>query len=102
MKGNAVHAVCTQCKVFYVGKYSNPSLGPFPQVFCSIPGVFWLPMHLGCDIFEVSPIVLPIFNHFYPFSIPLFSPPWGPREGRGDVAILISPHYGDPEKAGVM
>ena len=27
--------------------------------------------------------------------------PWG-GEDRGDVAILISPHYGDPEKAGVM
>ena len=33
--------------------------------------------------------LLPIFNHFYPFSIPHteLSPLWGPREGRGDVAI---------------
>ena len=23
---------------------------------------------------------------------------WGPREGRGYVAILITPHYGDTEK----
>ena len=52
--------------------------------------------YLNCHPF------LPVFNHFYPFSIPLFSPPWGTREGRGDVAILISPHHGDPEKAGVM
>ena len=27
-----------------------------------------------------------------------FSPLWGPREGRGYVAILISPHYRDLEK----
>ena len=26
--GNAVHAVPTQCKLSYVGKYSNPSFGP--------------------------------------------------------------------------
>ena len=26
--GNAMHAVRTQCKVLYVGKYSNPSFGP--------------------------------------------------------------------------
>ena len=26
--GNAVLAVHTQCKIFYVGKYSNPSFGP--------------------------------------------------------------------------
>ena len=25
-------------------------------------------------------------------------PPWGPQAGTGDVAILISPHHGDPEK----
>ena len=34
--------------------------------------------------------------------IPLFSPLWGTREGRGDVATLIYPHHGDLEKAGVM
>ena len=31
-----------------------------------------------------------------------FSPRWGPREGRGDVAKLTSPYYRDPEKAGVL
>ena len=25
-----------------------------------------------------------------------FSPHWGPQEGRGSVAMLISPHYGNP------
>ena len=46
--------------------------------------------------------ILPVFNHIYLFPITLFSPLWGTREGRGDVAILIYPHRGDPEKAGVM
>ena len=39
-KGNAVHAVRTQCKVLDLGKYSNPSFGPFSQVFGSVPGFF--------------------------------------------------------------
>ena len=43
-----MHAVRTQCKVLDVGKYSNPSFGPFSQVFGSVPGFFWLPKHLGC------------------------------------------------------
>ena len=46
----------TQCKVLDVGKYSNPSFGPFSQVFGSVPGFFWLPKHLGCGIFELSTI----------------------------------------------
>ena len=37
--GNAMHAVRTQCEVLDVGKYSNPSFGPFSQVFGSIPGL---------------------------------------------------------------
>ena len=47
---------CTQCEVLDVGKYSNPSFGPFSQVFGSVPGFFWLPKHLGCGIFELSTI----------------------------------------------
>ena len=47
---------CTQCEVLDVGKYSNPSFGPFSQVFGSVPGLFWLPKHLGCGIFELSTI----------------------------------------------
>ena len=39
---------CTQCEVLDVGKYLNPSFGPFSQVFGSVPGFFWLPKHLGC------------------------------------------------------
>ena len=54
--GNAMHAVRTQCEVLDVGKYSNPSFGPFSQVFGSVPGFFWLPKHLGCGIFELSTI----------------------------------------------
>ena len=45
---------------------------------------------------------LPVFNHFCLVFIPLFSPPWGSQEGRGDVAILIYLHHGDLGKAGVM
>ena len=36
-----MHAVRTQCEVLDVGKYSNPSFGPFSQVFGSVP-VFFL------------------------------------------------------------
>ena len=46
--GNAMHAVRTQCEVLDVGKYLNPSFGPFSQVFGSVPGFFWLPKHLKC------------------------------------------------------
>ena len=38
--GNAMHAVRTQCEVLDVGKYSNPSFGPFSQIFGSVPGFF--------------------------------------------------------------
>ena len=38
--GNAMHAVRTQCEVLDVDKYSNPSFGPFSQVFGSVPGLF--------------------------------------------------------------
>ena len=31
-----MHAVRTQCEVLGVGKYSNPSFGPFSQVFGSV------------------------------------------------------------------
>ena len=43
----------------------------------------WDVAHLNCHP------LLPNVNHFYPFSIPHIelSPLWGPREGRGDVAI---------------
>ena len=47
---------CTQCEVLDVGKYSNPSFGPFSQVIGSVPGFLWLPKHLGCGIFELSTI----------------------------------------------
>ena len=36
-----MHAMRTQCKVLDVGKYSNPSFGPFSQVFGSVPGFFF-------------------------------------------------------------
>ena len=54
-RGNALPAVCPQCKVWYVGKYSNPSFGPFSQVCCSITGFSKLLVHLGCAIFYLSP-----------------------------------------------
>ena len=59
----SVPAVHPQCKVLYVDKYSNPSVGPFPQVCCSITGFSKLLVHLGCAIFYLSPI----FTHFPPF-----------------------------------
>ena len=74
---------------------------PFDKFFVQYPDfflasyAFWMWHILNCHPF------LPVFNHIYPFSIPLFSPRWGTREGRGDVAILIYPH-GDPEKAGCI
>ena len=55
--GNAMHAVRTQCKVLDVGKYSNPSFGPFSQVFGSVPGCFfgfssiWDVAYLNCQPF---------------------------------------------------
>ena len=61
--------MCMQCKVLYVGNYSNPSFGPFAEVCCSIIGLFKLPMHLGYGIFEL----LSIFTHFHPF-VPIFTP----------------------------
>ena len=82
----------------------GPYVWPLLTSFWFHTGFFsQLPMHLGCSTFELSPFVAH-FNHFYPFSIPHIelSPLWGPQESRGDVAILISPQYGDPKKAGVM
>ena len=93
-----MHAVRTQCKVWYIGKYSNPSFGPLPQVFGSIPG-FFVFLCIGVVVYLNCHPFLPICN---PFSIPIFSPPWEPREGGHYVTILIYPHHGDPKKAGVM
>ena len=39
--GNVVHAVRTQCKVWYVSDYLNPSFGVFLQVCCFITGFFY-------------------------------------------------------------
>ena len=92
-----MHAVHTQCEVLDVSKYSDPTLGPFQQVFGSRLGFFlasyvciWDLARLNCHPFW------PIFNHFYPFFIPHIevSPLWGPREGRGDVALLNPPLWG--------
>ena len=44
-------------------------------------------MHLGYDIFEL----VSLFTHLFLF-VPIFT----------HVAPWISPHHGDPEKAGVM
>ena len=43
-RGNAAHALLTQRTVLFVDKDWNPSFGPIPQGFYSIPPVFWLPM----------------------------------------------------------
>ena len=89
-RGNAMHAVRTQCEVLNVGQYSHPTFGPFDQFLVPYWGFFsllcsWDVAHLNCHP------LLPNLNHFYPYSIPHIelSPlwGWGPREGRGDVAI---------------
>ena len=89
---------------FLCGPFPVEDMGnaPFHKFFVQYPDFFFCFLcildvaYLNCHPF------LPVFNHIYPFSIPLFSPLWGTREGRGDVAMLIYPHHGDPEKAGVM
>ena len=83
---------CMQCEVLDVGKYSNPSFGPFSQVFDSIPGFFWLPKQRGCGIFELSTI----FAHFQTFP-PISSPAWALAHGvrraslRERYYIIIQP-----------
>ena len=87
---------CTQCACIAHAVRSfgyRPILGPYfwPLLtsFWFHTGVFfsslciWDVAHLNCHP------LLPNVNHFYPFSIPHIelSPLWGPREGRGDVAI---------------
>ena len=99
--------LCTQCacsaKFWMSANTRTLLLAPFDKFL--VP--YWVFFSFLC-IWGVADLnglpFLPIFNHFYPFSVPHIelSPLWGPQEGRGDVAILISPHYGDPEKAGVM
>ena len=54
--GNALPVVRPWCKVLHVGKYSNPSFGPFPQVGCSITGFSTLLYAFGmCHILLVTP-----------------------------------------------
>ena len=84
----SAHAVHTQCEVLNVGQYPDPTFGPFDQFLVPYWGFFsllcsWDVAHLNCHP------LLPNVNHFYLFSIPHieFSRLWGPREGRGDVAI---------------
>ena len=71
-----------------VGDMGN---APFHKFFVLYQIYFSLLMHFGCGMFELSPI----FTHF---SIRLVPAPWGTREGRGDVAIFIYPHHGDPRR----
>ena len=81
--GERQRAGRAQGKVLYVRNYPNPSFGPFVEVCCSIIGVFKLLMH--------------VFIHFHAFSPIFCSLPPHPLLSR-----LISPHFGDPEKVGVM
>ena len=84
-------------------------MAPFQSGICGMPLFTSFLFHIGfflsflciLDVAHLNcHLVLPVFNHCYPFSIPLFSPLWGPREGRGNVAILIYPHYEDPRGQG--
>ena len=90
--GNAVHGVRMRCarsmKFWMSANTRTLLLAPFDKFLVPYWGFFQLPMHLDMAHLNCHPL-LPIFNQFYPFSIPHieFSPLWGPREGRGDVAI---------------
>ena len=94
--GDSWAMLCTQCEVLDVGEYSDPFdkfLVPYWVFFFSFLCI-WDVAHLNCHPF------LPIFNHFYPFSIPHVELSYlRPQEGRGGVAILNFPHYGDSGKA---
>ena len=76
-------------RTFECRQILRPYFWPLLTNFWFCIGVFfsflciWDVAHLNCHP------LLPIFNHFYPLSIPHIelSPLWGPREGRGDVAI---------------
>ena len=87
---------CTQCacsahtvRSFECRPILRPYFWPLLTSFWFHMGFFfslqciWDVAHLNCH--PLSPNV----NHFYPFFIPHIelSPLWGPREGRGDVAI---------------
>ena len=73
---------------------------PLSTSFLFHDGLFLASYALGCGIFKL----LPIFTRFQPF-LPIFHPSFlytmGTREGRDDLAMLISPHHRDPVKAGV-
>ena len=91
----------------------SPQFPPFCAFLVPVLGtrclktdILMLLSHWGYGIFGYSPL----FTHFLlisttsiPFLVDIdLSPLWGPREGTGNVAILIFPHYGDPKKGGVM
>ena len=88
-----------QCKV-----WTRTQFWPLCTSFLCHTGIFRLPMHLGCGIFQLSSIfthlqpVSPILHPPFPPSVGTprrqalcthidLSTPWGPREGRVDVAI---------------
>ena len=83
IKGNAVHAVLAQCKVLYVGKYSNPSLAHFHKFF--VPYRFFFSLLCIWDVAYLN------CHAFLPFST-IFDHSPSP----------FSPHHGNPEKVGVM
>ena len=56
--GNAVQAVCTQCKLLFVGNHLNPRFGPFSRVCYSMAVLFFtLLVHSRCGTFEMPSIV---------------------------------------------
>ena len=75
-----MHAVRMQCacsaKFWMFANTRTLLLAPFDKFLVPHWGFFWLPMHLGCGTFELSPFVA----HFQPF-LPIFHPPvektWG-------------------------
>ena len=89
--GGLLGMPCTQHAVrsFECRPILKPYFWPLLTSFWFHTGFFfsflciWDVAHLICHP------LLPNVNHFYPFCIPHIelSPLWGPREGRGDVAI---------------
>ena len=98
-------------RVPIVGKdqygYITPAFSGFPMPAAQAPRVLReQPTHMIVFLpqFDIN-VVFPGCHDYVLQSDPIahghgIAP--GPREGRGDVATLIFPHNGDPEKAGVM
>ena len=79
------------CGPFPVGDIGD---APFHRFFVEYPDFFFSFLCILDVAYSNCHPFLPVFNHVYPFSISLSSP----REGMGNVAILIYPHHWGPRE----